>query len=261
LAARPKEDRVVTRTITVARVDGEPESLSLLQFLGGSFITGSRFDQFVDDTWRARGRSEEIDWSNCQAITDPLVEVWAHYDPFGNVLGAMSLHYYGWSRLRQQRYFSVTSKGCDDHRISVQPFQSIVSNRLQPWSEPVLGVELGYFSVRDDMRGRGVGGMLFDAFVGQVQSLPPVPKLAFTIVMARYAQTMLGRCLMEALLESGATGRRGANLYDTMDTLDLPFDLWEPNSRALPTVSLARRRSFGMIGHGRNLGQVWARTM
>lgn len=252
---------MVTRTMTVARVDGEPESLSILQFLGGAFFSGSRFDHFVDDTWRARGRSETIDWANCQSMADPLVEVWAHFDPFGNVLGAMSLHYYGWERLRKQRYFSMSSKGRRDLEVSVQPFQSIVNRRLAPACEPVLGVELGYFAVREDMRGRGVGGMLFDAFVGQVQSLPPVPKLAFTIVMARYAQTMLGRCLMGCLLEKGATGRRGVNLQDSMEELDLPFDLWEPDMRALPTVTLARRRGFGMIGHGRNLGQVWARTM
>jgi GNAT superfamily N-acetyltransferase len=246
---------------TVTRVDDESEAVRTLDALGRSFFSGYRLAKFALDSWAMRGDSESVDWLDPNHSARPIVEVWKQSDHTGRTLGAMTLHYYHWNRIRRQHYFSIipNPRQPKRSRIFVVPFEELVDRELGIVTAPCVAVELGYVAVAPEARGRGIGGALFDTFLERAQLLAPVRNLAFTIVMARHAHLPWGSELMSYLIERGATSQRNAMLLSEVG-LELchPPDLWEVADHAQPTAWMAERRDLDVIGYGKNLGQVWA---
>lgn len=246
---------------TVTRVEEEAEAVRTLDYLGRSFFSGYRLAKFALDSWSLLGRSETVDWLDPQHSARPVVEIWRQDDHTGTPLGAMSLHYYHWNRIRRQLYFSVipNPRQPKRSRVFVLPFEELVSRELGIVTAPSVTVELGYVAVAPEARGRGIGSALFETFMDRARLLAPERNLAFTIVMARHAHMPWGAELMSHLIERGATSQRNAILLSEVGLeLNHPPDLWEVDDHARPTAWMAERRGLDVIGYGKNLGQVWA---
>jgi GNAT superfamily N-acetyltransferase len=246
---------------TVTRIEQEGEAVRALDYLGRSFFSGYRLAKFALDSWALLGRSESVDWLDPKHTARPVVEVWKQSDHTGRTIGAMTLHYYHWHRIRRQHYFSIIPNPRQPKRarIFVLPFEELVSRELGMVTAPCMAVELGYFAVAPESRGRGVGAAFFDAFMDRATLLAPERNLAFTIVMARHAHLPWGGELMAHLIERGATSQRNAVLTSEVGLeLNHPTDLWEVDEHAQPTAWMAERRGLDVIGYGKNLGQVWA---
>jgi GNAT superfamily N-acetyltransferase len=246
---------------TVTRVEQEGEAVRTLDYLGRSFFDGYRLAKFALDSWSLLGRSESVDWLDAKRSARPVVEVWRQDDHAGQPLGAMTLHYYHWNRIRRQHYFSIipNPRQPKRSRIFVLPFEELVSRELGIVTAPCVAVELGYFAVDPAARGKGVGAAFFDTFLDRAKLLAPDRNLAFTIVMAQHAHMPWGSELMAHLIERGATSQRTAILMSEVGLeLNHPADLWEVDDHAQPTAWMAERRGLDVIGYGKNLGQVWA---
>lgn len=246
---------------TVTRIEQEGEAVRALDYLGRSFFNGYRLAKFALDSWSLLGKPESIDWLAPKHSARPIVEVWKQTDHSGRTIGAMSLHYYHWNRIRRQHYFSIIPNPRQPKRarIFVIPFEELISRELGMVTAPCVAVELGYFAVAPDARGQGIGGHFFDTFMDRAELLAPERNLAFTIVMARHAHLPWGADLMAHLIERGATSQRNAILTSEIGLeLNHPADLWEVDENARPTAWMAERRGLDVIGYGKNLGQVWA---
>ncbi|MEZ4530796.1 MAG: GNAT family N-acetyltransferase [Thermomicrobiales bacterium] len=246
---------------TVTRVEEEGEAVRTLDYLGRSFFSGYRLAKFALDSWSLLGRSESVDWLDPMHSARPIIEVWRQDDHTGRPIGAMTLHYYHWNRIRRQHYFSIipNPRQPKRSRIFVLPFEELVSRELGMVTAPCVAVELGYVAVAPEARGKGVGGAFFDTFMDRARLLAPERNLAFTIVMARHAHMPWGAALMSHLIERGATSQRTAILLSEVGLeLNHPPDLWDVSDTAQPTAWMAERRGMDVIGYGKNLGQVWA---
>lgn len=252
---------VIELVRTVTRIDHEGEAVRTLDYLGRSFFSGYRLAKFALDSWALLGQSERVDWADPKRSVRPIVEVWKQTDHTGRIIGAMTLHYYHWSRIRRQHYFSIIPNPRQPKRarVFVLPFEELVGRELGIVTPPCLAVELGYLAVSPAMRGRGVGRAFFDTFLDRAKLLAPESNLAFTIVMGKYAHQPWGAELMSHLIERGATSQRHAILTSEIGLeLDHPADLWEVDDHARPTAWMAQHRGLDVIGYGKNLGQVWA---
>ncbi len=246
---------------TVTRVEQEGEAVRTLDYLGRSFFSGFRLAKFALDSWSLLGRSESVDWLDPKHSARPVVEIWRQDDHAGRPLGAMTLHYYHWNRIRRQHYFSIipNPRQPKRSRIFVLSFEELISRELGIVTEPCVAVELGYVAVAPEARGKGVGSVFFDTFMERAELLAPERNLAFTIVMARHAHMPWGAELMSHLIERGATSQRDSILLSEVGLeLNHPADLWEVDDGARPTAWMAERRGLDVIGYGKNLGQVWA---
>lgn len=246
---------------TVSRVEQDTEAVRTLDYLGRSFFSGYRLAKFALDSWSLLGRSETVDWLDPTHSARPIVEVWKHADHTGRTIGAMTLHYYHWNRIRRQLYFSVIPNPRQPKRarIFVLPFEELISRELGIVTAPCVAVELGYFAVAPEARGMGIGRAFFDTFLNRAEMLAPERNLAFTIVMARHAHMPWGAELMSHLIERGATSQRDAMLLSEVGLeLSHPANLWQVDDDAQPTACLAERRGLDVVGYGKNLGQVWA---
>jgi hypothetical protein len=67
----------------------------------------------------------------------------------------MTLHYYHWSRIRRQRYFSIipNPRQPKRSRIFVLSFEELIGRESGMVAEPCVAVELGYMAVTPDARG------------------------------------------------------------------------------------------------------------
>lgn len=138
---------MVTELIrTVTRVEQEGEAVRTLDYLGRSFFGGYRLAKFALDSWSLLGQSESVDWLNPRHSARPVVEVWQQSDHTGRPLGAMTLHYYHWNRIRRQHYFSLIPNPRQPKRarVFVLPFEELVSRELGMVTAPSVTVELGY---------------------------------------------------------------------------------------------------------------------
>ncbi|MCA9860865.1 MAG: GNAT family N-acetyltransferase [Thermomicrobiales bacterium] len=246
---------------TVTRVDEEGDAVRTLDYLGRSFFGGYRLAKFALDSWSLLGRSESVDWADPNHSARPIVEIWRQSDHAGRTLGAMTLHYYHWNRIRRQHYFSLipNPRQPKRSRIFVLPFEELISRELGIVTAPSVAVELGYFAVSPEARGEGIGSAFFDTFLDRAKLLAPDGNLAFTIVMARHAHMPWGAELMGHLIERGATSQQTSILMSEVGLeLNHPADLWDVADHAQPTAWLAERRGLDVVGYGKNLGQVWA---
>ncbi len=246
---------------TISRVEGDEEAIRTLSWLGGSFFQDIRLAQFTLDTWAHMGSPDSVDWSSTGALVRPKVELWSITGLDGRILGAMTLHFYGWKRLRQQRYFSTTTtESSEPGRICVRRFDRIVAGATGSIAPYDVAVELGYIAVDPEVRGLGLGRTLFDIFQHRSSAVGDGRSLAFTIVMSRHAHSQCGSTLMSHLIGRGANDLRSAmSLRSVATTMALPNDLFEIDAAAYPTARLAQQRGFRFAGYGRNLGQVWVR--
>ena len=180
-------------TSTVARVERDEDALRTLTWLGSSFFSDLRLARFALDTWRQAGSPDQVDWLAAGHLTSPVVEVWTVRDDGGGIVGAMTIHYYSWDRMRAQRYFvqscaqPVNAADC----LYIQPFEELVSERTHSGASYDVAVELGYVAVGEPFRGRGICSQLFQVFLVRAHQAALGRSLAFTIVMAKHAQ---GEC-------------------------------------------------------------------
>ncbi|MEZ4500961.1 MAG: GNAT family N-acetyltransferase [Thermomicrobiales bacterium] len=246
---------------TISRVGGDEEAIRTLNWLGGSFFRDIRLAQFTLDTWAQMGTSETTDWATAGVLTRPRVELWSITGEHDEILGAMTLHFYSWKRLRQQHYFSTSSIDAQDApRICVRRFDRLVASATGSIAPFDFAVELGYVAVDPRVRGLGLGRTLFDLFLHRAASAGTGRALAFTIVLSRHAHSGCGSNLMSHLIGRGVNDPRSAMRLDTLrESLSLPGDMFDIADGAYPTARLARQRGFLFAGYGRNLGQVWIR--
>jgi len=86
-------------------------------------------------------------------------------------------------------------------KLKLKGLSSIVEERLN--KEKIdIAIELAYFVVREEARGKGIGKVLFKKFVDSVQSNPEKYKLAFTIALGKYSFLTLGEKLMRYILQT-----------------------------------------------------------
>ena len=131
--------------------------------------------KFALDSWSLLGRSETVDWLDPKRSARPIVEVWKQSDHTGRTIGAMTLHYYHWNRIRRQHYFSIIPNPRQPKRarIFVIPFEDLLERELGMVNSPCVAVELGYFAVDPEARGHGVGSTFFDMFLDRAEMLAP----------------------------------------------------------------------------------------
>lgn len=251
-------------TSTIARVERDNDALRTLTWLGTSFFSNQRLARFVLDTWSQVGSPDQVNWLAAGHLTSPVVEVWTVRDRGDALIGAMSIHYYSWDRMRGQRYFvqpcaqPVNATDC----LYIQPFEGLVSERTQPGASHDVAVELGYVAVSRPCRGQGIGTRLFEVFLERAQQVAFGRTLAFTIVMSRHAQSSCGQMLMSHMISAGANDPSSAvSPRDLAQPLRLPLDLLDLEPNSMPTARLALRQGFSMAGYGKNLGQLWIRDM
>jgi GNAT superfamily N-acetyltransferase len=251
-------------TSSIARVEHDHEAIAALTWLGSSFFSDLRLARFALDTWGQVGRPEQVEWSRAGQYTSPVVEIWTVRNQAGAILGAMTVHYYSWGRMRAQRYFvqscaePVNAADC----LYIQPFEDLVAGHTSSGAGYDVAVELGYVAVDESLRGRGIGTQLFNVFLERSREASLGRSLAFTIVMSRHAHSTCGQVLMSHMIEAGANDpTRAVSLRDLAAPLGLPMDLLELEPKSMPTARLALRQGFAMAGYGKNLGQVWIRDM
>jgi GNAT superfamily N-acetyltransferase len=248
---------------TISRVEGDEEAIRTLTWLGGSFFTEGRLAKFALDTWSEIGSPELVNWDFAGVNTRPRVELWSVRSDSGAILAAMTLHFFSWNRLRQQRYFALPGSKSDpeSRRLCVRRFDRLVAGATDSIAPYALGIELGYIAVDPTMRGQGLGRTLFDVFQHRAATVASGRGLAFTIVLAKHAHEQLGSSLMSNLIGCGATSPRSAVSLGTLarGSDQLPADLFDVHPSARPTAHLAQKHGFQFAGYGRNLGQVWVR--
>ncbi|CAN5797888.1 hypothetical protein BH20CHL4_BH20CHL4_14680 [soil metagenome] len=251
-------------TSTIERVTRENDAIDTLTWLGSSFFSDIRLARFALETWRQVGSPELVDWIDAGPFASPVVEIWAVRDHAGTILGAMTIHYYSWARMRAQRYFvrscaePVNAADC----LYIQPFEGLLSGRMEPGKAYNVAVELGYMAVAEPLRGLGFGTQLFEVFLERAQGAPIGRSLAFTIVMSRHAHSRCGQTLMSHMINAGANDpARAVSLRELARPLKLPIDLLDLDPKSRPTARLALRQGFSLAGYGKNLGQVWVRDM
>jgi GNAT superfamily N-acetyltransferase len=248
---------------TISRVEGNEEAIRTLTWLGASFFAGPRLDRFTFEAWSHLRSPDEVDWPSAGPLAPPRVELWVVRDERDTILGAMTLHFYSWDRLKRQYYFAPQADRAGTvERVCVRRFERIVAGATGSIAPFDVAAELGYVAVAPEARGKGLGRTLFDIFQHRAATVCEGRALAFTIVLARHAHSDFGHALMSTLLAHGAQDAATAVSWRALGPgMRLPHDLFAVEREAYPTAWMAEHRGFAMAGYGKNLGQVWVKDL
>jgi GNAT superfamily N-acetyltransferase len=245
----------------VIQIRDEDAALKLLNFMGNFLFSGNRLEKLIRDSLNSFSISEIIDLEYLNSHGERNSKIFGIFDPQGDHVGGLIVKYYPWQKLKKQLYFHpAKNENGEVKTLSVESIASIIEKKLSPKEEIQLGIYLSYFTIKEDLRGKGLGRLLFQKFIEEVKSNPESCKLAFTITLGKYSMIPLGETLMKYLLEG--EGRRFSNrtkFSEVAKSMDLPKDLFETDPRSYPTKVFAKESGFTFLGFSKYLGELWGK--
>lgn len=183
------------------------------------------------------------------------------------ITGVLLMKYFPWTLLAPQLHFV-----CQDGSIFLCPLADLVVKNFGR-VPLVAAAELSYFWVDPDLRGQGLGRLLFDGFHQRCQEIISPNGLTFTVAKSTSAKTKKGSRLQHFLLQVEAE-RNGFRTDGTsiVTGVAVPLDwalkqtgveeqdfLVHPWSFA--TKTLAQEFKFDFLCFNKNLGSLYAKVL
>lgn len=245
---------------TITRIYQEKSARELLSRMGETIFRGERLDRFINDNLNSLSSSEEID-STYLRNQERNSKLFGLLNAEGGFLGGLIIKFYLWEKLKDQLYFFPRiSQDEVIEGISVRTISSLVEKTLKPSQDIKLGIYLSFFAVKDGFRKKGLGRVLFQKFIQEVEENPDRGKLAFTIILGKHSLLPIGEALMRDLL--GKEPRRSSEFFyfeHLKEKFHLPDDLFQTDSRSLATKNLVKEWRFSFLGYSKFLGELWGK--
>lgn len=234
----------------------------LLNFMGNFLFSGNRLERFVNDSLRSISLTDTIDGGYLKLHGDRNSKIFGIFNSNDDPIAGLIIKYYPWERLKKQLFFNPTMNENEEVKtLSVESIASIIDKKLSPQEQIQLGIHLSYFTVKEEMRSKGVGRSLFQKFIDEVQSNPEKCKLAFIIALGKYSKIPLGENVMKHVLEDGlGKDAQEIKFPDILNRLNLPKDLFEMDVRVYPTKILSKEFGFTFLGFSKYLGELWGKV-
>lgn len=242
-------------------VDKKNEAEDILNFVGSNLFIGERLQKYIKIRIDSFYSSDIVNERYLNEYPDKNTKIFGVFDDDLNLIGGMTLKFYLWEKLRKQYFFKIDSDHIQNKTlISVEHIENIVKNNFPEIdiNDIKISIELDSFAVKSELRGKGVGKVLFEKFIKEAKNSPSSPIFAFTIVLGKYSKLKIGEFFMKYFFNGNTNlPKQKLPLKETLKFLNLPYDIFKVNEDSYGTLVLSKKFNFKFLGFGKYLGETW----
>ncbi len=245
----------------ISKIDNIDMASKTLLILGKHFFSGNRLDKFIDYEKKYLQYTKNIDISPLMNFElRRITNIWVITEN-KQILGAMTLNFYLWESIENQYFFYTDSNNhIKISHIVAKKFKNIIDEKIHPVNKPTLSIELGYYAINNEFRGKGYGRLLFNKFIQEVESLNYDGKIAFVTALGYYALSPMGEQLIQYLINENVNNENeNTFLKPILEELNFPPDLFKVGVGSSPTSRFAYKSQFTSLGFSKHLGQTWGK--